>query len=82
MIELEVNLRSSGIWEWLDCPQRAYTRQIEGEKLPSTAPAIIGTAVHASTAAFDLSRLDDNEARWLSCDDTAEIVEEVLGRCT
>jgi hypothetical protein len=79
---MEVSLRSSGIWEWLDCPQRAFNRQIEGMKLPSTAPAIIGTAVHASTAEFDRSRLDENEARWLSCDDTAEIVEEVLSNPT
>ena len=78
MSDLAFHIRASGLWEWLDCPQRAYLKQIEGVRLPSTAPAVIGTAVHASTAEFDRSRLDSNEARWLSCDDTAEIVEEVL----
>jgi hypothetical protein len=78
MSDLEFNIRASGMWEWADCPQRAYTKQIEGIRLPATAPAIIGTAVHKSTAAFDRSRLEDKEASWLSCDDTAEIVEEVL----
>jgi len=76
--ELDFHIRASGLWEWLDCPQRAYIKQVEGVRLPSTPPAAIGTAVHASTAEFDRSRLDKNEARWLSCDDTAEIVEEVL----
>jgi hypothetical protein len=76
--QLEFHIRASGLWEWADCPQRAYIKQIEGVRLPTTPPAIIGTAVHKSTAEFDRSRLDKNEAHWLSCDDTAEIVEEVL----
>ena len=78
MSNLDWSIRASGLWEWADCPARAYIKQIEGVRLPSTPPALIGTAVHASTAEFDKSRLDKNEARWLSCDDTAEIVEEVL----
>lgn len=76
---MDVHLRASGIWEWADDPYRAFIRQIEGLRLPSTPPAAIGTAVHASTAEYDRSRLEKNEAKWLSCDDTAEIVEEVLG---
>lgn len=75
---LEFHLRASGIWRWADCPQAAYVTQIEGLRLPTTPPAIIGTAVHKSTAEFDRSRLNKNEASWLSCDDTAEIILEVL----
>lgn len=44
----------------------------------TTPPAIIGSAVHASTAEFDKSRLDENKARWLSADDTAEVLLQYI----
>ena len=78
MSDLDFTIRASSIAELVDCPQRWAAKYLMGERLPATAPAIIGTAVHKSTAEYDRSRLDKNEARWLSCDDTAEIVEEVL----
>jgi hypothetical protein len=39
---------------------------------------VIGSAVHASTAEFDKSRLAENKARWLTADDTAEILLQYI----
>lgn len=65
-------VRASSIGVFFSCPLRFYVTNIQKNNMPSTAPAAIGTAVHRSTATYDASRLDDNEARWLTIDDSAE----------
>lgn len=57
---------------FFSCPLRWSKIHLDGQFLPSTAPAAIGTAVHKSTATYDASRLEDNKARWLTIDDSAE----------
>ena len=69
--------RASGIAEFADCPERWAAKTLRGEHTPAGIPAAIGTAVHRSTAEFDASRLE-SEARWLSIDDTADIIVESL----
>lgn len=67
-----VKVRASSIGVFFSCPLRWYITNILKKTLPSTAPAAIGTAVHKSTATYDASRLEDNKARWLTIDDSAE----------
>jgi hypothetical protein len=61
--------------ELLDCPLRWKKKHLDGMRLPSTPPAMIGTAVHASTAAFDQSAID---GAGLTIDDTAGIAVDSL----
>lgn len=69
------HIRASSWAELLDCPLRWQKKNLEGIKAPSTPPALIGSAVHASTAAFDQSRID---GAGLTVDDTAAIAVDYL----
>ena len=69
-----IRIRASSLWELGDCALRWQKRR-EGLQLPSTPPALIGTAVHASTAAYDQSYLDGT---GLTIDDTAGIAVDAL----
>jgi len=71
-------VRASGIAGFFSCPSKWANDHLGGTILPSTPPAVIGSAVHKSTAEFDRSRLDENKARWLTADDTAEVLLEYL----
>ena len=51
-------------------------KNIEGLRMPASAPARIGTAVHRSTAAYDESRV--NGIDFLSIDDAADLVVETI----
>lgn len=55
-----ITLRASAISDFLDCPARAEAKHLLGKRVPKFAPAMIGSAVHRSTAAFDGSRLNGN----------------------
>lgn len=70
-----IRLRASSVAELLDCALRWKKKNLDGMRLPTSPPALIGTAVHASTAAFDQSRLDGT---GLSINDTAGIAVESL----
>ncbi len=71
-------VRASSIAGFFSCPAQWAHNNLGGERLPSTPPAVIGSAVHKSTAAFDSSRLDNNKARWLTADDTAEVLLQYI----
>lgn len=73
----EFRVRASSIAEFFDCPQRWAAKHLMGERMPAAAATIIGTAVHRSTAEYDASRLED-PSRWLSIDDTADVIVETL----
>jgi hypothetical protein len=51
-------IRASSLWELCDCALRWQKKNLQHLWIPSTPPAAIGTAVHASTAAFDQSNID------------------------
>lgn len=70
-----IRLRASSIAELLDCPMRWEQKHLLGKRLPSTPPAMIGTAVHGSTAAYDKSRM---EGTGLSIDDAAQVAEDLI----
>jgi RecB family exonuclease len=72
------HVRASSISGFFSCPSRWAAAQLDGITTPSTPPAVIGSAVHESTAAYDTSRMTDNTARHLSVDDAAEALMQYL----
>lgn len=62
-----IRLRASALPDFLDCPARAEAKHLLGLRTPSGSGALLGTALHRSTAAFDASRLDG--AKGISVDD-------------
>ena len=52
-----VRIRASSLSELFDCPRRWSAKHLEGLRLPTSAAAQLGTAVHAGTALFDQSRI-------------------------
>lgn len=53
-----VTIRASALSDFLDCPARAEAKHIMGLRMPSNAKAMLGKAVHASTAVYDRSTID------------------------
>jgi hypothetical protein len=54
----ELTIRASSLPDFADCRARWYAKAIEGKRTPSGPGAIIGKAIHASTALFDQANLD------------------------
>lgn len=52
-----ITIRASSLGELFDCPARWEAKQLLGMRMPSSGPAQLGTAIHASTAVFDSSVL-------------------------
>lgn len=50
-------IRASSLSDLFDCPARWAAKHIDGKYMPRTSRAQLGTAVHASTAAYDTSVL-------------------------
>lgn len=74
MTEL-VKIRASSLPELFDCPARWEAKYIRKLRLPTSGSAQLGTAVHAGTALFDMSRI---KAAGLSVDDCAgEVVDAI-----
>lgn len=71
-----VFIRASSLAELFDCPARWAAKHIDGLRLPRSAPAQLGTAVHAGTAAFDSSRLPGGSP--VSADDAAGALVDAI----
>lgn len=69
------SIRASSLGELFDCPARWEARRIKNLHLPSSANAVLGKAVHASTAAFDEAALQGNP---ISIDEAVGIVADVI----
>lgn len=72
-----IPIRASSWAELFDCPARWAAKYLDNKRLPRSAPAQIGTAVHASTAAFDRAALDGSP---ISPNDAADVLEQQI-RC-
>lgn len=70
-----VTVRASSVPELFDCAARWYAKHIDGLTRPSSGPAHLGTSLHASTAAFDQSRID---GRNITADDAAGVFVDTL----
>jgi RecB family exonuclease len=53
-----VTIRASALSDFFDCPARAEAKHLLGKRTPSSGKALLGTAIHRSTAVYDQSTLD------------------------
>ncbi|WP_026641148.1 RecB family exonuclease [Bordetella petrii] len=70
-----IPIRASSLAELFDCPARWEAKHILKMRMPSSAAARLGTAIHAGTAAFDQAKLDGSP---ISADDAAGALVDVL----
>lgn len=70
-----VTIRASSLGELFDCPARWEAKHIKKMRLPTSAAARLGTAVHAGTALYDQSFLDGNP---LTPDEAAGAVVDAI----
>lgn len=70
-----ITIRASSLGELFDCPARWEAKHILGLRSPSSGAAQLGTAVHASTAVFDQSRID---GAGLTIDDAAGALVDAI----
>lgn len=68
-------VRASSWGELFDCSHRWEGKHLLGMRNPVGIAAILGTAIHASTAAFDQGRIDHS---GLTPDDTAGVLVDKL----
>lgn len=68
-----VTIRASALADFLDCPARAEAKHLRGLRTPTNGKALLGTALHRSTAVYDQARLDGYQAS-----DTA-LIKEAAG---
>jgi hypothetical protein len=68
-------VRASSFARFFDCPKSWFEQNVLGNRMPSSAPATIGTAVHKSTAVFDEARRIDDP---ITPDDAAEVLMQHL----
>ena len=71
-----VFIRASSLAELFDCPARWAAKHIDGLRMPRSAAAQLGTAVHAGTAVFDASRLPGGSP--VSADDAAGALVDAI----
>lgn len=73
-----VSIRASSLSTLFDCPARFEAIHIDGKRLPRSGAAQLGTAVHASTAVFDASRLAGGSP--VTADDAASALVDAIHR--
>lgn len=71
-----VTIRASSLAELFDCPARWEAKHILGMKNPASGAARLGTAIHASTALYDESRLPGGNQ--LTVDDCAGALVDAI----
>lgn len=72
-----ITIRASALSDFLDCPARAEAKHLLGKRTPSTGRALLGTAVHASTAVYDRSQL---EGAGITADEAAGAAVDTIRR--
>lgn len=73
-----VAVRASSLPGLFDCPARFEATQIRGLRSPSSGKAILGRAVHASTAVYDVARIQGDFD--LTPDEAAGAAVDVIQR--
>lgn len=72
-----VSIRASSLGELFDCPARWEAKHVKKLRLPTSAAARLGTAIHAGTALYDQSMLDRSP---LTPDEAAGAVVDAIHR--
>lgn len=53
-----VTIRASALSDFFDCPARAEAKHLLGKRCPTNGKALLGSAIHKSTAVYDRSVLE------------------------
>jgi hypothetical protein len=72
-----IEIRASAIGDFLDCPARAEAKHLLGKRTPSSGKALLGTAIHASTAVYDRSTI---EGAGITVDEAAAAAVDAIHR--
>lgn len=72
-----ITIRASALSDFLDCPARAEAKHLLGKRTPSSGRALLGTAVHASTAVYDQSTL---QGAGITADEAAGAAVDAIRR--
>ncbi|WP_310625773.1 PD-(D/E)XK nuclease family protein [Limnohabitans sp.] len=72
-----VTIRASSLGRLFDCPAAWAATHIDGKRTPSNGKAMLGKAVHASTAVFDQSGIDGT---GISIDEAAAAAVDTIHR--
>lgn len=77
-----VTIRASALGDFLDCAARAEARHLLNKRTPMGSKALLGKAIHASTAVFDQSGIDGrgitiSEAAAAAVDEIQRPTEDV-----
>lgn len=72
-----IEIRASAIGDFLDCPARAEAKHLLGKRTPSSGKALLGTAIHASTAVYDRSTM---EGAGITVDEAAAAAVDAIHR--
>lgn len=70
-----VTVRASALPDFLDCPARAEAKHLLGKRCPTNGKALLGKAVHRSTAVFDQSLIDGS---GIKMDEAAAAAVDVI----
>lgn len=70
-----VTIRASALSDFFDCPARAEAKHLLGKRCPSSSKALLGKAIHKSTAVFDRSVL---EGQGLTVDEAAAAAVDTI----
>ena len=77
MYDRIVTIRASSLGRLFDCPAAWSATHIDGKRTPSNGKAMLGKAVHASTAVFDQSKIDGT---GISIDEAAAAAVDTIHR--
>jgi hypothetical protein len=75
-----VTVRASALGDFLDCPARAEAKHLLGKKTPQSPGALLGSAIHRSTAVYDESQL--NGAVGLKIEEAAAAAVDAIHKPT
>lgn len=66
-----ITIRASSFGSLFDCPARWVATHLEKRRMPQSANAALGTAIHAGTAVFDADRVKHIEPSISAAEDAA-----------
>jgi len=72
-----ITIRASSLGRLFDCPASWAATHIDGKRTPSNGKAMLGKAVHASTAVFDQSTID---GAGITIDEAAAAAVDTINR--
>lgn len=72
---MSVRIRASGLADFFDCPARAEAKHLRGLRTPMGVKALVGKAIHKSTAVYDQGVIDRAD---LTIDDAAGAAVDVF----